>query len=85
MHTLIVIAEGIALLIVFVVAARVSGKFSDATAAKAFIPIWLACAIVNMAIGVMQAGYTVAEELPILLVVFAVPAAIAAVFWRIKR
>lgn len=85
MHTVVVIAEGLALLIAFVIAGRVSGKFGDAAAAKAFIPVWFICAVVNMTVGVMNAGYTVAEELPILLVVFAVPAAVAAGVWRLKR
>jgi hypothetical protein len=54
-----------------------------AVAAKSFIPVWLAAAIVNMSVGVVSAGYTVWQELPIALVVFAVPALVAAVFgWR---
>ncbi len=32
-------------------------------------------------IGVAQAGYSVTEELPIFLVIFAIPAAIAAFVW----
>jgi hypothetical protein len=45
--------------------------------------VWLAAAIVNMSVGVVSAGYTVWQELPIALVVFAVPALVAAVFgWR---
>jgi len=52
-------------------------------AAKLFIPVWLVAALVNMWLGVSRAGYSVAEELPIFLVIFAVPAAIAAfVWWR---
>ena len=52
-----------------------------ATAAKIFIPIWLALAAYNMYVGVARAGYSVAEELPILLVIFAVPAAVAGFVW----
>lgn len=52
-----------------------------ATAARIFIPIWFAAALINMWIGVSRAGYSVAEELPILLVIFAVPAAVALFVW----
>jgi hypothetical protein len=38
-------------------------------------------AVANMAIGVRHAGYGVSEELPVLLVVFAVPAATAVLAW----
>jgi hypothetical protein len=54
---------------------------STATAAKLFIPVWLAVALINMWLGVSRAGYSVAEELPIFLVIFAIPAAVAAFIW----
>ena len=60
---------------------RFGGSGGVTTAAKIFIPLWLAAALVNMWIGVARAGYSVAEELPILLVIFAVPALAAAVAW----
>jgi hypothetical protein len=41
----------------------------SAAAAKIFISVWLAVAIVNLWIGVSKAGYTIREELPILLIV----------------
>lgn len=45
--------------------------------------VWLAATGFNMWIGVSKAGYSVSEELPILLLLFAVPAAIAALArWR---
>jgi hypothetical protein len=41
---------------------------------------------VSLWIGVTRAGYTVAEEAPIFLVVFAVPAAVAVLLvWRLSR
>ena len=46
------------------------------------MPVWLVVALVNMWVGVTRAAYTVAQELPILLVVFAVPAVIAALVAR---
>jgi hypothetical protein len=51
--------------------------------ARLFIPLWLVGAGINMWIGVTRAGYSVAEEAPIFLLVFAVPAAVALlVLWR---
>ncbi|MCI0562463.1 MAG: hypothetical protein MN733_28590 [Nitrososphaera sp.] len=50
-------------------------------AAKVFLPIWLVVALVNMWIGVAQAGYSVSEELPIFLLIFAVPGAAAVFVW----
>jgi hypothetical protein len=57
------------------------------TAARSFIPLWLLAAAVNMYIGVTQAGYTVAQELPIFGVIFAVPAAVAYMLsgWLVRK
>ena len=51
------------------------------TAAKIFIPVWLVAALVNMWIGVSRAGYSVMEELPIFLAIFAIPGIAAAFIW----
>jgi hypothetical protein len=57
-----------------------------AGAVRWFIPVWLVAAAVNMWIGVTRAGYSVAEEAPIFLIVFAVPAAVALlVAWALTR
>ncbi|WP_435655819.1 hypothetical protein [Brucella pituitosa] len=57
-----------------------------AVAAKLFVPVWFAIALTNMWVGVTRAGYTVAQELPILLVVFAVPAIVSAVtVWQLAE
>jgi hypothetical protein len=57
-----------------------------AAAARWFIPIWLVAAGINMYIGVAKAGYTVAEEAPIFLLVFAIPAAVALLLvWGLSR
>ena len=42
-----------------------------------FLAVWLAIAGVNMWTGVARAGYSVADELPIFALIFAVPAAAA--------
>jgi hypothetical protein len=50
------------------------------TAAKVFIPIWLVAALVILWMGT-RAGYSVVEELPIFLLIFAAPAAVALFIW----
>jgi hypothetical protein len=82
MHTVIVLAIGFGLLGLCALAGRVGrGLHGAATAALVFIPLWLIGAGVNMYIGVRNAGYSVAEEAPIFLVVFAIPAAAALFAW----
>jgi hypothetical protein len=83
-----VIAGGILLLGVFLLFGKLWGgdASGSATTAKIFIPVWLAVAIVNLWVGVSKAGYTVREELPIFLIVFALPAGAAAfAIWQFSR
>ena len=84
MHTLAIIVSGLVLLAVILFIGRqvgASGNAAMANAALIFIPIWLAASLVNMWFGVAKAGYTVRDELPIMLIVFALPAAVAAFLW----
>jgi hypothetical protein len=88
MHILMVIVGGIALLGVFCLFGRLWGADMSALvpAATFFLPVWLAVAAVNMYIGVTRAGYTVMDELPILGLNFAVPAALAViVIWQFAK
>ena len=88
MHMLMVIIGGIVLLGVFCLFGRLWGTDLSglALAAKIFIPVWLAVAVVNMWIGITRAGYTVMDELPILGLVFVVPAVIAViVIWQFAK
>jgi uncharacterized membrane protein len=85
---LMVIIGGVVLLGVFLLFGQLWGGTTPAlaTAAKVFIPVWLAVSIANLWVGVNRAGYTVAQELPILAVVFAVPAIVAAIaIWQFAR
>ena len=86
MHTAIVIGIGLVVLAASLVVGRaLGGAEALPTAALVFLPIWLLGAAVNMAIGVKRAGYTVAEEAPVFLVVFAVPALLALFLrWRLQ-
>ena len=84
MRTLVIIVGGILMLGVGVLVGRWiggDGTHAMVTAAKLFIPVWLAIAAINMWMGVSRAGYSVAEELPIFLVIFAIPAGIALFIW----
>ena len=85
-HTIKVIAAGFGLLGLCLLIGAWLGSPSVtglATAAKVFIPLWLAGASINMWLGVTKAGYSVADEIPFFLLVFAVPAAVAVfVAWR---
>jgi hypothetical protein len=80
MHTLQVIAAGLALLALFVL--RADKGQPRAKAALQFIPGWFIAAAINMAFGVISAGYSVADEAPMFLIVFGVPAAVAFVLHR---
>lgn len=87
MHVAMVIGGGCALLGVFVLFGWLWGASAAgmAVAAKGFVPVWLVVAVVNLWVGVYHAGYTLRQEAPILLLVFAVPAAVAAVVaWRLS-
>jgi hypothetical protein len=82
MHTIIVLAIGFGLLGLCALASYLLGGVSAiATAALVFLPIWLVGAGINLYLGVRQAGYSVAQEAPMLLLVIAVPAALALMVW----
>jgi len=90
MHTVKVIAAGLVLLAVCLLIGRWVGGPAPAVglvkAVKVFVPLWLVAAGINMWVGVSKAGYSVADEAPIFLVVFAVPAAAALlVLWMVTR
>ena len=50
---------------------------APAVARAAFIAAWAALTLFNLWVGVSRAGYTLAEELPIFLGLFGLPAALA--------
>jgi hypothetical protein len=89
MHTIKVIAGGLLLLGVCLIIGRAfggPGSVGLVTGAKLFIPLWLITSGVNLWVGVSRAGYSIADEAPIFLVVFAVPSAMAVlVWWAVSR
>jgi hypothetical protein len=68
----------------FLAASLIVGKLfssnypgSTTVATVLFLVLWLVIAAANMWVGVAKAGYSVAAELPIFALIFAVPAAVA--------
>lgn len=80
MRTVLLLATG---LLVFAGFAIYSKLLTDhypsafSWASYGFIALWLAATGFNMWVGVSHAGYSVREELPILLLLFGIPAAVA--------
>ena len=83
MRTAIIIVAGLVIAAVFIFAGRLLGRGPESMAlgAKIFIPLWFIAAAINMWLGVAKAGYPFIEELPIFLVIFALPAAAAGFIW----
>jgi hypothetical protein len=80
MRTAIIIVSGLVLLAVILgVATLLNGNRAAALsiAIRLFVPLWFLLAAVNLWIGVARAGYSFVEELPIFLLIFVVPAAVA--------
>jgi hypothetical protein len=86
MRTGLFLLAGFLLLAAFFVIAKLfSENYPSATfvATTAFVVLWLALTGFNMWAGVAKAGYSVAEELPVLLLLFGAPAAVAVVLkWK---
>jgi hypothetical protein len=89
MHTVKVISVGFAFLVACLLVGRWAGAGQPTTIARAalvFVALWFVGAGINLWLGVSRAGYTVAEEAPIFLVVFLIPAAAALLaWWRYAR
>ena len=86
MRTALFLVAGLLLLAASVLLGRLfSANYPGATfvATIAYVALWLVIAGVNMWVGVAKAGYSVTEELPIFLLIFGLPAAVAIVLkWK---
>jgi len=86
-RTLIILVVGFVLLAAFIAGAKLhsgGGAAAMRNAVVAFVVFWFIAAAANMAIGVLAAGYTVLEELPIFLLIFGLPAVVAGVLrWKV--
>lgn len=87
MRTALFLTSGLLLMASLLIAAKLfSEHFPSAPnwALALGLSLWLVATGANMWIGVAKAGYSIADELPILLLLFAVPAAVAVlVRWRL--
>jgi uncharacterized membrane protein len=87
MRTALFLASGFFLLAAFMILGKLfSQNFPSATtwATVGFIALWLAVTGANMWVGITKAGYSASEELPILLLLFGIPAAAALVLkWKL--
>ena len=86
MRTAIIIAVGFVLWAACLGVAKLlasSNTSSMITATVAFVVIWFVAAAANMWMGVSHAGYSFREELPIFLLIFSLPSAVAIVVkWK---
>lgn len=86
MRTLLILVGGFVLWGACLGIARLTAAGSQSaltTATLAFVGLWFALAALNLWVGVTRAGYAFTEELPIFLLIFLVPAAVAAVVrWK---
>jgi hypothetical protein len=78
-HTIKILLLGFIVLAAFLLTGRALGNGSRA--ALYFLPAWLAAAAINLWFGVEKAGYSVRDEAPIFLLIFAVPSALALLAW----
>jgi hypothetical protein len=87
MRTAIIIVAGFVLWGICIGIAKLAANLnasSTTIATAAFVVLWFIAAAVNMWIGVARAGYSFMDELPIFLVIFLLPSAVAvAVKWKL--
>lgn len=86
MHTVLVLGIGLGVLGMSLLIGRVIGGAAGVvTATLAFLPLWFIGACVNLYLGVKRAGYSLADEAPIFVLVFTVPTAVALlIWWRLR-
>ena len=83
-HLLFVVG-GLFLFGLLVVTTPRSDQERVARTCLAFIVLWLVVTLGNLFYGVTKAGYSLAEELPIALLIFLPPAIPAAILWVKNR
>jgi hypothetical protein len=87
MRTTLILTAGFFLLGALLIFSKLfTEHFPSATmwATYGFLAVWLLATGVNLWVGVSKAGYSFNEELPIMLLLFAVPAVTAIVLkWKV--
>jgi hypothetical protein len=84
MHTLRMTILGFVVLAIFFLGARLlnRGEGKPVDGAWIFIWVWLVAAVINLLVGVFVAGIPLIVEIPVLAVVFGLPALVA---WYLSR
>jgi hypothetical protein len=84
-HTVKVISGGIVLAIFcFLIGHLLHSKVSNV--ATLFFTLWFVIVVINLVVGVVKAGYSLTEEIPIALVCMGIPSILAGVlWWRLNR
>jgi hypothetical protein len=82
MRTTLILTAGVLLLAAFAIFSKLFAEHYPSAPSWAiylFLALWLGATGFNMWVGVSKAGYAFGEELPIMLLLFGVPAALAIV------
>lgn len=85
MRTVLLLVAGLLLMGGSLLLGKVfTGQYPESAriASLSFVAVWFVVAAVNMWLGVARAGYSIAEELPIFLLIFGTPAAVAGLIKR---
>jgi hypothetical protein len=80
MRTTLFLVSGLLFMAAFLILGKLfSPQFPESSrvATLSFTALWLAVSAFNMWLGVARAGYSVADELPIFLLIFGAPTALA--------
>jgi hypothetical protein len=86
MRTAIIILAGFVLWAACIGVGRMSGGAipSMRTATLVFVGLWFIVAATNLWVGVTRAGYALRDELPIFLLIFLLPVAVAVIVkWKV--
>ena len=83
MHTLVITSTGFMLLALFVaIASRREAIGTRAAITLLFVPVWLLVCIIDLCLGVFQAGHHLIDELGVHAFVFGAPAVAALLLAR---
>ena len=81
MRTLVFVVGGLFLFLLLLFTTQRSDTAAVARTCVMFIAIWFLVALANMIYGVAGAGFSLADEAPIALVIFLPPAGLASIVW----
>ena len=80
-RTLVFVVGGLFLFLLLLFTTQRADRTAVARTCLMFIGIWLLVTLGNLIYGVTGAGHSIAEEVPIALIIFVPPAAVASIVW----